>query len=64
MELRAVTYNIRNCEGMDGKVDLPRVSLVLKSLNADIISLQEVDMRRPRTFLVRQANALANSLHM
>lgn len=64
MEIKAVTYNIRNCLGMDGKVDLPRIALVLKSMNADVIALQEVDMGRPRTLLVKQANALARLLDM
>jgi endonuclease/exonuclease/phosphatase family metal-dependent hydrolase len=64
VEIKVVTYNIRSCEGMDGQVDLPRVALVLKSFDADIIALQEVEMGRPRTLLVKQANALARILDM
>lgn len=64
MEIKVVTYNIRTCKGMDGKVDLPRVAMVLKSLDADIIALQEVDMGNPRTWLVKQANVLARLLDM
>ncbi len=64
MEIKVVTYNIRACKGMDGKVDLPRVAGVLKSLDADIIALQEVDMGNPRTLLVKQADMLARLLKM
>lgn len=64
MEIKVVTYNIRHCEGMDGKVDLRRIAAVLESLDADIIALQEVDMGNPRTLLVKQAYVLARHLGM
>jgi len=64
VEIKVVTYNIRHCEGMDGKVDLRRIAAVLESLDADIIALQEVDMGNPRTLLVKQAYVLARHLGM
>src|SRR5207237_10853410 len=40
--LRVVTYNIHRCRGLDGRT-VPRRSIdVLRSLDADIIALQEV----------------------
>ncbi len=40
--LRVVTYNIHRCRGMDGRTQPSRAIEVLRSLNADIIALQEV----------------------
>ena len=40
--LRIVTYNIHRCRGMDGRTLPHRCIDVLRSLNADIIALQEV----------------------
>ncbi len=40
--LRVVTYNIHKCRGLDGRVRPARIAAVLKSLDADIIALQEV----------------------
>ena len=64
VEIKVVTYNIRHCEGMDGKVDLRRIAAVLEALDADIIALQEVDMGRLRTRLAKQAYVLARLLGM
>jgi endonuclease/exonuclease/phosphatase family metal-dependent hydrolase len=43
-ELRVVTYNILGGRGTDNARDLGRVADVLRALNADLISLQEVDV--------------------
>lgn len=48
--LRLVTYNIHKAKGLDGKVMPSRIARVLRSLNADVIALQEVvnvDGREP-----------------
>ena len=47
MRCRVVTWNIHSCIGVDRRYDVGRIARVLKSLNADIIGLQEVDWRRP-----------------
>jgi endonuclease/exonuclease/phosphatase family metal-dependent hydrolase len=39
------TYNIHTCVGVDRRYDPGRVAEVLRELDADIISLQEVDAR-------------------
>jgi endonuclease/exonuclease/phosphatase family metal-dependent hydrolase len=40
--LRVVTYNVRSCRGLDGRVDVPRIVRVLMELDADVVALQEV----------------------
>ena len=44
-----MTYNIHHGEGMDGRVDLLRISEVIKREGADIVALQEVDKGVERT---------------
>lgn len=41
--LIAVTYNIHQCVGLDGRRDADRVARVIRQLDADIVALQEVD---------------------
>ncbi|MFQ6851043.1 endonuclease/exonuclease/phosphatase family protein [Streptomyces sp. 35M1] len=43
LPLRVATYNIHTGAGMDGVFDLDRQTAELRSLNADVIGLQEVD---------------------
>ena len=54
MRLRAVTYNVHKCRGMDGRVSTARVIEVLDEVCADVIALQEV--------LEHQANAISARL--
>lgn len=49
---------------MDGQVDLKRIASVLTALNPDIVLLQEVDCRRPRTGMRHQPAFLAKMLNM
>ena len=44
--LTVATYNIHTCVGVDRRYDPSRVARVLRELEADVISLQEVDARR------------------
>ena len=53
--VRVMTYNIHHGEGMDGKVDLERVALVIIEAEADLVALQEVDVGTSRTGGVDQA---------
>jgi len=62
--IKVVSYNIKSGHGMDGKIDLVRTAEVLARLDADFISLQEVDLHRPRSFSVDQAAYLARQLEM
>ena len=56
MILTVASYNIHKAEGIDRRVDLSRIALVLKEIDADLVGVQEV--YRP------QAEALAGSLGM
>ena len=56
MIVTVASYNIHKAEGIDRRVDLSRIALVLKEINADLVGVQEV--YRP------QAEALAGSLDM
>ena len=41
-ELDLVTYNIHSCIGTDRRFDPPRIAQIIRSIDADIIGLQEV----------------------
>lgn len=60
LELRVLTYNIHHAEGVDRKLDLPRIAEVIKSTKADLVALQEVDSGVQRSDRVDQPRELAN----
>jgi len=62
--LRVMTYNIHAAKGVDRKIDLVRISEVIRTYDPDIVALQEVDVGRPRSGEVDQAGELASSLGM
>lgn len=64
IDLRAVTYNIKHGEGMDGQVDLARDAKVLQTLQPDFVALQEVDELAKRSGRVNQAAELGKQLDM
>lgn len=45
MNLRIASYNLRKCKGSDGRRDPGRVVSVINALSADVVALQEVDLR-------------------
>ena len=45
MELTFASYNIHKAVGLDRKRDPDRIIAVLREIDADVIALQEVDMR-------------------
>ncbi len=47
--LRVMTYNIHHGEGLDGKIDLPRIAQLILAERVDIVALQEVDRGVQRT---------------
>ncbi len=61
---RLVTWNVHRCVGRDGKCSPERIARVLADLNADVIALQELDVRRSRTGRVDQADVIARALGM
>jgi endonuclease/exonuclease/phosphatase family metal-dependent hydrolase len=60
--LRVAAYNIKHGRGMDDAVDLERIADVLRGLDADVITLQEVDDRTERTGRVDQVAVLSRLL--
>lgn len=57
--VRVLSYNIHHAEGLDGKIDLPRIAGVIKSVDPDVVALQEVDVRTRRSGGVDQLLELA-----
>lgn len=62
--LRIVTYNVHRCVGLDGLLSPERIAEVIASCQADIVALQELDVRRARTGCVDQAHLIARELNM
>lgn len=57
--LRVLSYNIHHGEGIDGKLDLPRLARVIRAADPDVVALQEVDFKTKRTGGVDQTAELA-----
>lgn len=47
--IRVMTYNIHHAGGVDGKVDVERITKVIKDADPDLVALQEVDSGNPRS---------------
>jgi endonuclease/exonuclease/phosphatase family metal-dependent hydrolase len=47
--MRLVSFNLLHGMGLDGRVDPARVQDAVRSLDADVLALQEVDRRQPRS---------------
>ncbi len=56
-----VTYNIHACVGVDRRYDPARIAAVLQEIDADIVCLQEVDLRRGIALYPDQAAYLAET---
>src|ERR1044072_2173428 len=59
---RIATYNIHKGRGMDGRVRIDRILRVLRAVEADIVTLQEVINHNDRTPEEHQACYLADAL--
>jgi endonuclease/exonuclease/phosphatase family metal-dependent hydrolase len=59
-----MTYNVHRCVGLDGRLSPERIAEVIASCQADIVGLQELDVRRARTGGVDQAHLIARELNM
>lgn len=62
--VRIAAYNVKHGLGMDSVIDLPRIAEVLRALDADVITLQEIDRGTERTDGVDQAERLGELLGM
>ncbi|WP_437920605.1 endonuclease/exonuclease/phosphatase family protein [Sphingobacterium sp. LRF_L2] len=60
-DLRILSFNIHhgNPPAESAKIDLDRIAAVIKDAKADIVGIQEVDIRVSRSQFVDQARALA-----
>jgi endonuclease/exonuclease/phosphatase family metal-dependent hydrolase len=56
--IRVLAYNIHHGEGMDEVVDLERIAALIRSVDPDLVALQEVDSATTRTGGVDQAAEL------
>ena len=54
-----MSFNIRHCEGMDGKVDLKRTAAAISKEAPRFVGLSEVDSHRNRSGNVNQSKKLA-----
>jgi endonuclease/exonuclease/phosphatase family metal-dependent hydrolase len=54
-----LSYNVRNCLGLDNAVNYQRVADVINRANADIVALQELDSATSRSKGVSVLNELA-----
>lgn len=59
LRLRVISYNIHHGEGVDRRLDLPRIAGVLRAEQPDLVALQEVDQQVGRTGNVDQPQELA-----
>ena len=59
--IRILSYNIHhgNPPGHPDRIDLPRIAEVIKTADADVVGIQEVDVRVSRSQMVDQAKELA-----
>ncbi|WP_146405198.1 endonuclease/exonuclease/phosphatase family protein [Allorhodopirellula heiligendammensis] len=64
ISLRVLSYNIHHGEGVDGSLDLPRIASVIRSVEPDLVALQEVDQKVNRSGDVDQPAELARLTDM
>jgi endonuclease/exonuclease/phosphatase family metal-dependent hydrolase len=62
--VRILTYNVHSCLGMDGQLQPARIAAVIASTRADVVCLQELDVRRKRSGHIHQVEVLAAELEM
>ena len=59
LRIRILCYNIHHAEGVDRKLDLNRIGNLIKTVNPDVVALQEVDQNVRRTRGVNQPEVLS-----
>lgn len=62
--LTLMTYNVRNCKGLDDITDYSRVASVIARVNADFVALQELDSATLRSKQKVVLNELATQTQM
>lgn len=56
--MRVATYNVRHCEGLDGRVDPGRTARAIRDTSATVVALQELDRNLERSGHVDQPAVL------
>jgi len=59
LQLRVLCYNVHHCRGVDGRLDVERIAEVVRSVQPDIVALQELDQNVARSGSVDQPAKLA-----
>jgi endonuclease/exonuclease/phosphatase family metal-dependent hydrolase len=62
--VRILTYNVRNCKGMDDKTDYQRVASVILAINPEVVALQELDSATLRSHGVDVLKVIAQKCGM
>ena len=62
--LRVMSYNVRNCRGMDEVVDYQRVADIMNRVDPDVIAVQELDSASVRSNGVFALKELADRTRM
>lgn len=62
--LKILTYNVKNCVGLDDVADYNRIADVLRRINADVVAIQELDSATYRSKRVVVLNELAERTNM
>jgi len=62
--IKILSYNVRNCKGLDNKVDYKRVSGIINQVGADVVALQELDSLTERSNKVFVLEKLAVQTNM
>ncbi|MBV4357490.1 endonuclease/exonuclease/phosphatase family protein [Pinibacter aurantiacus] len=57
--ITVLTYNVRNCLGLDNTVNYQRVANVISKINADVVAIQELDSATNRSKHVSVLHELA-----
>lgn len=60
--IRVATFNIRHGRRVHGRVDIGRTARVAAAFEADVLALQEVDVRTVRAGFADQANRIAREM--
>ncbi len=42
-QVRVMTFNVHHAEGVDGRLDVPRIAQIIRNSGAQVVGLQEVD---------------------
>lgn len=48
-KIRVLSYNVKNCQGMDGVVDYSRIAGIINRIKPDVVALQELDSATQRS---------------